>query len=87
MVGAGWDLEDQDETIENPGFRLRHRTWHRGAGYRMQFDLESLSRSVEADAAPEVLREHQDFRELVYYGFDLWNEDPDAEEAAPDAVP
>lgn len=85
--GAGWDLEDQDETIENPGFRLRHRTWHRGAGYRMQFDLESLSRSVEADAAPEVLREHQDFRELVYYGFDLWNEAPDAEEAAPDAVP
>ena len=72
--GLGWELEDMDETIENAGFRFRHRTWHRGAGYRMQYDMESLARSVSPEAAPEVLREHEDAREALFYGFDLWTD-------------
>ena len=84
--GAGWELENQDVQIDNDAFHYRYQSWHQGAGYRMQFRLRALGRSVGPDAAPEVLREHQDMQNASYYAFDMSEPLPD-EAAAPETTP
>lgn len=69
--GAGWELENKDVQIDNEAFNYRYQSWHQGAGYRMQFRLRSLGRSVGPDAASEALREQQDMQNASYYAFDM----------------
>ncbi|WP_291843654.1 DUF3857 domain-containing protein [Maricaulis sp.] len=69
--GAGWTLDTQATVLENPAFRYSYTSTHLGAVYRMEFETETLAHDVPPDATLEVLREHREMINSLYFGFDI----------------
>ncbi len=69
--GRTWELENTDLRIENAGFRFAHTARHEGERYVLSFERTTLTDRVAAEDALEVLREHEDVMNALYYGVEM----------------
>ena len=69
--GATWQLGDTDTRIDNAGFQYINTTRHRGERYILNFERSTLTDQVPPEAALEVLREHEDMMNSLYFGMEM----------------
>lgn len=66
-----WNLPDERVQIDNAAFDFSHSTRVRNGVYTLEFELETKTQEVPGSEALEVLREHEDMLNNLYYGLTM----------------